>query len=52
MNGYIALGYGVTIVTLALYTLRVAVRTRALTRAVTSAAAPAASAADAVPPVS
>ena len=52
MNGYIALGYGVTLGTLALYTVRLMVRTRALTRSVSSGPVPPASAAGAVPPAS
>jgi hypothetical protein len=52
VNGYIALGYGVTLGTLALYTLRLVIRTRALTRAVTPRAVAPASAAAAAPPTS
>lgn len=33
MNGYVAAGYGITLVTLALYALRVVLRGRAVSRA-------------------
>ncbi|MDQ1402223.1 MAG: hypothetical protein QOG03_539 [Actinomycetota bacterium] len=40
MNGYVSLGYGVTLATLAVYTLRLMARSRALSKVLAPELAP------------